>query len=212
MNKLCSQCGLEWMIGCFYRDNTQPDGYKSICRACGRKTNDGCMEVVHTVTSILPFGHKRCAKCKIGKPFFDFHKASAQKDGYACYCKKCEQHRSKIQADKNWSDPVYRANRSKIEKQVRIKKAFEKVGPLLEFQGNVCAICGSSTPGGRGTFHLDHSHDESGENRGWLCHWCNVGLGHVKDNIKTLESMIEYLKDPPLRRMNRLNTVGYEMQ
>jgi len=64
---------------------------------------------------------------------------------------------------------------------------------ILESQGGVCAICGSDDPQGKGArFHVDHCH-ETGEVRGLLCHFCNIGLGHFKDSREALQSAINYL-------------------
>lgn len=39
---------------------------------------------------------------------------------------------------------------------------------------------------------IDHNH-QTGKVRGLLCHHCNVGLGHFKDNIELLNSALDYL-------------------
>ena len=74
---------------------------------------------------------------------------------------------------------------------------FEK---LLELQKYKCAICGADKPGGKGFWHLDHNHG-TGECRGFLCHQCNLGIGHLKENEETLLSAIRYLNDPPSRTL-----------
>jgi hypothetical protein len=33
---------------------------------------------------------KKCAKCKIKKPFDEFHKCKRNKDGFQYYCKDCD--------------------------------------------------------------------------------------------------------------------------
>jgi hypothetical protein len=63
----------------------------------------------------------------------------------------------------------------------------------LNEQGDVCAICKTDTPGGKGTFHADHDHETS-QPRGVLCHNCNVGLGNLKDSPEILQAAIDYLK------------------
>lgn len=39
---------------------------------------------------------------------------------------------------------------------------------------------------------FDHSH-LSGAFRGWICHHCNVALGHVRDSQWRLRALIDYL-------------------
>jgi hypothetical protein len=51
-----------------------------------------------------------------------------------------------------------------------------------------CENCGSTH-----RLCVDHDH-ETGRVRGILCHGCNVALGAVKDNIKTLQGLITWLE------------------
>lgn len=66
-------------------------------------------------------------------------------------------------------------------------------------QGNVCLLCKKpetlvdNRTNNTKQLSVDHCHD-TGTVRGLLCNNCNVGLGHFKDNIKTLELAISYLK------------------
>lgn len=82
-------------------------------------------------------------------------------------------------------------------RKVNLKSAWgmspEDFAARLEKQGGKCAICDTTTPGGKGAFHIDHDHS-TGKIRGLLCHRCNVGLGQFQDNIDRLERAKEYLK------------------
>ena len=71
----------------------------------------------------------------------------------------------------------------------------DKYESMLKDQGGVCAICGGSDIGRKGSknFPVDHCH-KTGKIRGLLCHKCNAILGLCDDNIKTLKSAIQYLK------------------
>jgi hypothetical protein len=69
---------------------------------------------------------------------------------------------------------------------------LEEFNKLVETQGNACAICSTSIPGGRGTWHVDHDH-KTGKVRGLLCNACNVGLGYFKDSMDNLNNAILYL-------------------
>lgn len=59
---------------------------------------------------------------------------------------------------------------------------------ILESQGYVCKLCGMDK-----ILVPDHDH-ESGKVRGALCHGCNVGIGHLGDNVAGLERALAYLK------------------
>lgn len=70
----------------------------------------------------------------------------------------------------------------------------EQYTDMLVQQGNMCAICKTKTPGGKGTWHIDHCHS-TGWVRGILCHHCNLGLGNFKDNPASLAAAIQYIQD-----------------
>jgi hypothetical protein len=70
---------------------------------------------------------------------------------------------------------------------------LEQYEERLAAQDAKCAICGACSPGGKGTWHVDHCHS-SGEVRGILCHGCNLGLGLFKDNPAALEAAADYLR------------------
>ena len=53
-----------------------------------------------------------------------------------------------------------------------------------------CAICGKKVPG---KMHIDHCHTTK-KVRGRLCHWCNLAIGHMKDNPKLLRKAAAYLE------------------
>lgn len=83
---------------------------------------------------------------------------------------------------------------------------------MLRQQGGACAICGTTTPGGNGDFHVDHDHNccDVGVSekkcgsciRGLLCSHCNVGLGHFRDDPNKLMAAVAYL----LQSDQQLNT------
>lgn len=99
-------------------------------------------------------------------------------------------------------------NRSKRKKQSResyLNRKFDitidDVEQMLQAQNNQCAICGTPykkviDKKGREkmNFHIDHDH-KTEKVRGILCHNCNVGIGHLKDDINLLNNAIEYLSE-----------------
>lgn len=71
---------------------------------------------------------------------------------------------------------------------------LDRFNVMLSEQGGACAICGTTTPKGRGnTFHVDHCHT-TGRVRSLLCSLCNVGLGHFNDNPERLMKAASYIK------------------
>ena len=99
--------------------------------------------------------------------------------------------------------PSYKAGRerARFKKKGITKESYLR---LLEMQGEGCAICKTTTPGGNGRFHIDHDHTCCPRMRscgtcvrGLLCHGCNLMLGFARDNPDILRRAIAYLS--PLR-------------
>lgn len=126
--------------------------------------------------------------------------------------------------ERYWSDPEYRAkviardcarakeNRAAITakarerreanprkyKDKRLKESFgipiELYEAMLGLQGGGCAICRIDLAGlNKKHVHVDHDH-VTGRVRAILCHHCNVGIGHFKDDPGLLHSAINYLR------------------
>jgi hypothetical protein len=144
----------------------------------------------------------RCSTCKQHKPAEEFNKNRSTKTGYHNQCKICQ---------RMWKPSP---EKLKIAKErTRIWSRFRVTGfteedfqQKLNEQEKRCAICGTDNPGNMG-WQADHCH-ETLIKRGVLCHLCNKGLGHFKDNIELLLKAIKYLeryhKEPsnPIRKAN----------
>lgn len=91
-------------------------------------------------------------------------------------------------------NPEMRAYQRAINKQRLYGVTVEQFDALLQRQGSCCAICGTDTPLGKGTFHIDHDH-ETGRVRGLLCHKCNLGLGKFNDDPEQLRAAARYLEE-----------------
>ena len=133
-----------------------------------------------------------CRECGEIKPLDDFYSNKSNSDGKSPYCKPCEIARKR--ARRRATSPELK---SKMHRRRNLKRNYgitvEQFDEMYERQGGCCAICGTTEPGGRGRFHVDHCHD-SGKNRGLLCHHCNTALGLFKDNPELLQAAIEYLE------------------
>lgn len=120
--------------------------------------------------------------------------------------------RNRLRRERYASDPEHReklreqARRSRKPAQKRaahLKREFdltpEAFQSLLEEQGGGCAICQTKMTGlkerGRRerSLHVDHCHKTKAV-RGILCHRCNFGLGHFRDNPALLETAAQYLR------------------
>jgi hypothetical protein len=102
-------------------------------------------------------------------------------------------------------DKIKAANRAHYARHPELAKARERDSrvrrygrggllrqTLLWLQGGKCAGCGSTEPGSKIGWCLDHDH-LFGAYRGVLCLQCNSAVGHAKDNPATLLSLAAYI-------------------
>ena len=104
-------------------------------------------------------------------------------------------HRAKMKVVKE------RAHANRINNLYGITK--EQYNQILVVQNGVCAICGPWT-GNRGLtlkLAVDEDHNDNNRVRGLLCKFCNRLLGRFADNPEIFQSAINYLKDPPARKV-----------
>jgi recombination endonuclease VII len=86
----------------------------------------------------------------------------------------------------------------------------EQYTAMLQAQEGRCAICGSKFPGRFPSFHVDHDH-KTGNIRGLLCNFCNLGLGSMRDNPEILERAAAYVRhhSVPIRESSPTVRNGY---
>ena len=119
---------------------------------------------------------KTCTKCKIEKlaDLKYFRKNKLLKSGLDSWCRDCaNEYRNnlrKLHPPKEWGIPE-----SEVERFVEAKASEE------------CIICGLPAE------VVDHDHITK-RIRGSLCHRCNMGLGHFRDNPELLELAAMYLR------------------
>lgn len=62
---------------------------------------------------------------------------------------------------------------------------------MLEEQHSKCMICSANIVD---EWNTDHCH-RTGNIRGLLCRWCNLGLGHFFDDPRLLRHAANYLEE-----------------
>jgi hypothetical protein len=131
---------------------------------------------------------------------------------YICNdCRKIYYQRNKeklLRQNKEWRErnreklvEMRLAYREKNREKIRGENLKRRYGissvdfdAMLLRQDGKCAICGTSSPGGRNnSFHVDHDHT-TGIVRGLLCHHCNTAIGKFNDDPVILAKAILYLK------------------
>ena len=143
-------------------------GLKKPCRACTNSIKQGGSGLSYDEAGI-----RLCRNCSVSMTkgtYYEYNKT---------ICKSCSH---TVTAE--YIRSTYKFKKYSIDQ--------EQYNELLVKQGDACAICKTSFDDNT-TTRIDHDHI-TGEVRGLLCHYCNVGLGHFKDNIEFLTESIKYLK------------------
>jgi len=119
---------------------------------------------------------KKCTKFKVEKlaDSKHFRKNKNVKSGLDSWCRDCaneyRNNRRKVNPPKEWDIPE-----SELKRFIEAKASKE------------CIICGLPAE------VVDHDH-VSKRIRGSLCHRCNMGLGHFRDDPELLELAAMYLR------------------
>jgi Autographiviridae endonuclease VII len=162
---------------------------------------------------------KKCTKCGVEKLLEDFYSRTvADKLRVNSECKERTKSNSRkwrqgnlehcLQRDREY----YKTHKDQKTAQIREWKTHnpeymisyrlahiygitpERWEEILTIQKGKCAACGAK-PKTRRKWQLDHDH-QTNCIRGILCHNCNSALGHARDDIKRLEGLVRYLKNP----------------
>lgn len=124
------------------------------------------------------FSKKICNVCHKLKKTTDFAKNQNAKNNRSVRRPSCKECRVEMEGV-----GVSRADRIEWTKIKPDKEPFE------------CPVCKKRTIAGvTSKVVLEHDH-RTGKPGGWICDSCNTGLGRFKDDIKLLESAIDFLKE-----------------
>ncbi len=147
---------------------------------------------------------KTCNTCNTVKEINCFYKDKSKKDGHGYQCKPC---RIDYVVKRRQENPeIYKKWKSNNPDKVRNSNykynfsiTLDDYNLMFKEQEGKCKICSSKEAKGNSKhLKVDHCH-ETGKVRGLLCNSCNLGLGKFKDDIKSLEKAISYLKEGELR-------------
>ncbi len=131
---------------------------------------------------------KVCSGCHKARPIkqFRFHR---KKTGVRhVRCNRCHADRQTMKRRKN---PESVRVRNLLQSSGLTMKTY---GLLFELQKGLCAICRlPERSRWKKYLSVDHDH-ETDQFRGLLCSSCNSGMGFFRDDIRTLESAVLYLK------------------
>lgn len=155
---------------------------------------------------------RRCPRCGEVKPNDEFTRLNDS------YCRPCIAEYKRVRRQ----DPDSSFRKAELLRYARLAKddpefhrrvvlsryglTLESFAVLLAGQDGVCAICGTSEPGGRyNQWHIDHDQNccptPRGKHgccgrciRGLLCSECNIGLGKFQDVPARLRAAAQYVE------------------
>ncbi len=170
--KKCIKCNMSQSLEDFPKSASSRDGKHSYCKKCMVKQRmdryERKLKIMKTTET-----HRQCRVCEEFVLFKDY---STKKNPY---CKACQSYLGHVRNVRKYG----------IEPEDYII--------MLKEQEYKCKICKTKTTK---RLCIDHDHSCCTDNnscgkciRGLICFDCNVALGMIKDNINTLQSMIEYL-------------------
>ena len=153
--------------------------------------------------SIVPADAKACTTCLVVKPTTEFHKKKQNRanSGLDYRCKGCasEHHKeyNKLHPNKKRGPNRYKgmtgAQYARLWRLKRYGISLAQFDAMLEAQDGKCAVCGSTSPGGKhGRFAVDHNH-ATGVVRGLLCWMCNAAIGMLRDSPDAAAGAARYL-------------------
>jgi hypothetical protein len=125
---------------------------------------------------------KVCTRCGKRKLKDQFTAHSGRRDGLQSRCRVC------VNEANNAAWHGYkRQDRMDIVRRHKYGLEPDDYRNMLKKQKRCCAICGEKT-----VLVVDHDH-QTGVVRGLLCHPCNKGIGHLKDDPEIVTKALAYL-------------------
>lgn len=139
---------------------------------------------------------QKCNRCNTLKPFSEFYKDKAFKDGHASQCKECKNKKTSLWREKNREkyNSDMRAYGKKHSRRIGIMQygmTLDDLNQMLINQNHSCKLC-NKKPDGKRPLAIDHCHS-TGRVRGLLCYGCNRLMVAIDDK-EFLKKALEYSK------------------
>ena len=192
VSKVCTACAVDKPLAEYSADKRKTDGLQSRCRECNNAWRRENRE--RLAPAVRAYRAANAERIRIRERVYK--EQNKERDAL---CAKAYHARDDVKERRRVLARARRKDRS--EAQV-VKDRSHKLRlygltlpeyeALLAQQGNRCAICRTSLPLFSRETHVDHCH-ATGAVRGVLCHNCNNGLGHFRDDPSYLEAAIAYL-------------------
>lgn len=131
-----------------------------------------------------PMKNGSCVACRLKKPCIRCGRADNRTPCGTCRC-SLKRNEPAQKAYRKGRTPMHR-------KAQRHGVPVEELQALLASLDGKCASCGDPLTPGKGT-NLDHHHKKN-TIRSFLCMWCNLAIGYLKDSSERARKLAEYLE------------------
>lgn len=187
MTKTCTGCGIDKPLDedNFYMADRQRGYWKSKCRTC------------HKADMLARYHNDPLPKLEYRRRYYQANRAKVIEQSTAWGLANPERKRAHARArvrttDERWEQRLWE----------HYKLTVDDYYNILDAQGGGCGICGTLDPDfWHGRFNVDHNHACCPGSRscgfcvrGLLCHCCNSGIGHLRDDIRVLTLATNYLE------------------
>jgi hypothetical protein len=146
-----------------------------------------------------------CADCEKELPIEEFrveHKKTYPDGNYrSTRCRVCRmkfREAQKLNKAESGSKSIIRPARNPRTKFYWYAKRYygldpEQADDLIKDSSGLCAICGNQFRPDRYEPHIDHCHSTN-KVRDLLCRDCNLLVGHLENNVGSINKAIQYIK------------------
>ncbi len=180
--RTCAKCKKSKPTKAFRKDSHYRNGYDTTCRVCTNKRTQEWRRL----------NKKKIAKS--GKIWRQKNRKSVLASKARYRQRHPEKSRQQVRNAHKKYGKKYRARRYFLLIEERYGVIKEQIQAQAKKQKHRCTICGRKQKcGKRRRLYVDHDH-KTGVFRGLTCFSCNSMLGFAKDNIKTLQAAIKYLR------------------
>lgn len=192
----CNKCGETKPLSDFWADNrrmTRGRQYRNhYCKEClkaSRRTYDLLADDDPRILS----GVRVCNECDIEKGLQFFARARLYPMGRELRCKECKNKWAKSRRPERRRKPPIQPTARDYRRLKFLGVTANQFRDLYDLQNGLCGVCNEKMGYLAKETCIDHDH-KTGLVRGILCQRCNLGLGHMRDNVGLLCSAIMYLE------------------
>lgn len=202
--KCCKRCERVLPVEQFYKKSGSADGFQHTCKECSSDRGRELYQENRDARIAYATDYARRNQEQVRATRAEWYERVGHDRAKRRWAETTPEERTELAAQQRAMRAASPMRFKRLDLKRRLRKlgvTLEEYDALFEAQGGVCAICLGPPNGKSGDlFHIDHDHG-TGALRGLLCHYCNTSLGGFRDSTEYLKRAIDYLGNPPFRRI-----------